>query len=128
MNSDINIVDSSGWLEYIAQTPRARFFSSVIEDTKHLLIPTIVLYEVFKKVLNDRGEKIALQVVARMYLASIVDMNSTIALSGARASLQYKLPMADSLIYATARQYEALLWTQDADMEALPGVRYFKKT
>lgn len=123
----MNVVDSSGWLEYIAQSPRARFFSGAIEDTKHLLVPAIVLYEVFKKVLRERGEEEALQVIAHMYLGVVIEIDADIALAGARMSVESKLPMADSLIYATSQRWNATLWTQDADLKGLEGVKYFEK-
>jgi predicted nucleic acid-binding protein len=120
----MNVVDSSGWLEYFADGPNADFFAPAIEKTPELIVPTLSLYEVFKRVFQQRGEGDALQAVAVMAQAAIVDLDMDLALSAARVSLDLSLPMADSIILATARRHGALLWTQDADFEGLQGVRY----
>ena len=120
----MNVVDSSGWLEYFASGPNAQFFSEPIENTAELLVPTISLYEVFKRILQQRGETEALQAVAFIQSGRIIDPTSTIALHAAKLSLELKIPMADSLILATAREKGAILWTQDSDFESLPGVEY----
>ncbi len=117
----MNIVDSSGWLEYFADSGRAQHFAAAIENTEKLVIPVITMYEVFKKVLRESGESAALTCVAQMQQGRVVDIGIALAMSAAR----FGLPLADSLIYATARQNEATLWTQDAHFEGLPGVRYF---
>jgi len=123
----MNLVDSSGWLEYFADGRNARFFAPALEDTENLIVSTINIYEVFKRVLQQRGEDAALQAVALMQQANIADVTSPIAMDAANLSAELKLPMADSLIFATARAYGATLWTQDADLEELPGVRFTKK-
>ena len=123
----MNLVDSSGWLEYFADDVNASFFAAAIEDPEHLIVPTISLYEVFKRVLQQRGEGPALQAVALMEQGQIIDLNASIALLGAKLSHELKLPMADALILATARSHEATLWTQDEDFKALGGVRYIAK-
>jgi predicted nucleic acid-binding protein len=123
----MNLVDSSGWLEYFADGRNARFFAPALEDTENLIVSTINIYEVFKRVLQQRGEDAALQAVALMQQANIADVTSPIAMDAANLSAKLKLPMADSLIFATARAYGATLWTQDADLDGLPGVRFTKK-
>lgn len=119
----MNVVDSSGWLEYFADTDRADFFAEAIEDTDHLVVPSICVYEVYKKVLRERGEGAATQIFSLMSLGRIVDLDSTIALEAAR----HPLPLADSIIYSTALRWKALLWTQDNHFEHTAGVRYFPK-
>ncbi len=123
----MNLVDSSGWLEYFADGCNAEFFAAAIEDTDNLIVSTINIYEVFKKVLQQRGEEAALQAVALMHQAGVADVTSSIAMDAVRLGAELKLPMADSLILATARMYGAILWTQDADFDGLPNVRYTKK-
>jgi predicted nucleic acid-binding protein len=120
----MNLVDTSGWVEYFFGEPNAGYFASAVERTGDLIVPVICLYEVFKKVNLVANEARALQAVAQMKQGSIVDVTEDIALSAALISLQYKLPMADSLIYATARAHRASLWTQDEHFRNLPGVKY----
>jgi predicted nucleic acid-binding protein len=120
----MNIVDSSGWLEYFAAGPNADFFSDPIEDSDELLVPTISLYEVFKKMLQERAETEALKAAAFMQSGTILDLTSTIALHAATISNELKIPMADSVMLASARENESTLWTQDADFEGLDDVRY----
>jgi len=120
-------VDSSGWLEYFADGPNADFFAPAIEDVSSLIVPTISLYEVFKRVLQQRGEGEALQAIAVMMEGRVVELTAEIALEAARLSVERRLPMADSVMLATARAYDAVLWTQDADFEGMEGVRYVAK-
>lgn len=122
----MNIVDSSGWLEYFAEGPNAEFFAPAITTTAELIVPTLSIYEVFKRVCLQRGETAALVAVALMEQGALVDLDSTIALSAARISLDLRLPMADSIMLATARSTGSVLWTQDADLERIEGVRYVK--
>jgi len=123
----MNVVDSSGWLEYFADAPNADFFAPVIENTDELIVPVISLYEVFKRILQQRDENEAWQAIAAMQQGQVVELTSSIALSAAKISATLKIPMADSLILATARAYQATLWTQDADFAPLPEVKYIKK-
>jgi toxin FitB len=120
----MNVVDSSAWLEYFAAGPDAPFFSFAIEKTEKLIVPSLSLYEVFRRVLQQRDENDALQAVTAMQQGRVVDLDASIALRAARISIDHKLPMADSVILATARAFGATLWTQDADFEGMPGVRY----
>ena len=123
----MNVVDSSAWLEYFADGPNAGFFAPAIEATDELIVPTICLLEVFKRVFQQRGEGPALQAVALMQQASVVDLDATLALVAARIGADAKLPLADSVVLATARQSSATLWTQDADFEGLPDVKFRAK-
>lgn len=123
----MNVMDSSGWLEYFADGPNADFFAPAIENLEELLVPTISLYEVFKRVLQQRGEENALEAVAVMMQGQVVELDSSIAISAAKISDELKMPMADSMMLATARIFEAFLWTQDADFASLSDVKYVSK-
>lgn len=120
----MNVVDSSAWLEYFADGPSAGYFAGAIENSADLIVPTVSVYEVFKRVLQQRGENAALTAVAVMQQGDVVDLTAPLALSAATLSVTHKLPMADSIMYATARAFSATLWTQDADFEHLPNVRF----
>ena len=123
----MNVVDSSGWLEYFADGPNAAYFAPAVETTRELLVPTLSLYEVFKRVLQQRGEGQALQAVALMQQGQIVDLTAAIALFAAKASIERRLPMADSIMLATAQTHGAAFWTQDADFKCVEGVKYVAK-
>jgi toxin FitB len=120
----MNIIDSSGWLEYFADGPNASFFSPPLQKTADLIVPTITIYEVFKVVLRQRSESDALQSVALMQQGSVIDLTSNISIRAAKISIDYRLPMADSVILATARVYKATIWTQDSDFKGIDGVQY----
>ena len=120
----MNVVDSSGWLEYAANGPNADFFAPAIEDAEHLIVPVVSIYEVFKRILQQRGENAALSMVALMRSGAVIELDETLALSAATLSHKLQLPMADSLILATARAHDATLWTQDKDFEGLEAVNY----
>jgi predicted nucleic acid-binding protein len=123
----MNVVDSSGWLEYFADGPNADFFAQAIEAVTELVVPTLSLYEVFKRVLQQRGEGDALQAVAIMIQGQVIDLDMDLALSAAKVSTELGLPMADSVMLATARAHAATLWTQDADFEQIADVQYVTK-
>lgn len=123
----MNVMDSSGWLAYFADDSNAEFFATAIENTENLLVPTISIYEVFKRVLQQFGEDKALEAVAVMMQGQLIDLDSAIAISAAKISDELKIPMADSIMLATARHYEAVLWTQDIDFENLADVKYVPK-
>ena len=123
----MNVVDSSAWLEYFANGPNASLFAAPIEDPDRLVVPSVTVYEVFKRVLQQRDEHHALRAVAAMQQANVVDLDLPLALAAARLSVETRLPMADSLVLATARAHDATLWTQDADFEGVPRVRYHAK-
>jgi predicted nucleic acid-binding protein len=120
----MNVVDSSAWLEYFADGPNADFFAPAVENLEKLLVPSICLLGVFKRVVQQRGESEALKAVAQMRQARVIDLDGTLALSAARISLDLKLPLADSIILATARAYGATAWTQDSDFKGIEGVKY----
>ena len=123
----MNVVDSSGWLEYFGNGDNASFFAQPLADAPNLIVPSISIFEVFKRVLVQRGETAALQATALMQQGRVVELEPALATSAAQLSVQLKLPMADSIILATARQFNATLWTQDADFEGQPGVRFVAK-
>lgn len=122
----MNLVDTSGWLEYFTDGKNAKFFAPVIEDTEKLIVSVINLYEVYKKVLLEKNENLAIQAVALMQQSKVIEVTEAISIFAARISIDYKLPMADSLIYATAKIHNAIVWTQDQDFENLENVKYFK--
>lgn len=123
----MNVVDSSGWLEYFAKASNAAFFRPAIHDTENLLVPTICIYEVYKRVLAQADEEEALAAIGWMASGQVVDLTQQIALLAADPSLEHHLSMADSMILATARAYHATLWTQDAHFAGLEGVKYIQK-
>lgn len=123
----MNVVDSSGWLEYFADGPNADLFAAPLGVVAELVVPSITLYEVFKVVCRQRGEDAAFQAVALMQQGRVIELTSSIALLAAKLSLDLKIPMADSIILATARLHDAQLWTQDDDFEGVPGVSYLPK-
>lgn len=123
----MNVVDSSGWLEYFAEGKNAQFFAPVIEDTEQLIVPAICLYEVFKRLLQQIGESEALVNIGDMHQGQIAELTAPIALEAAKLSIDLKIAMADSMILATAHAYNATLWTQDADFERVEGVQYIEK-
>lgn len=123
----MHLVDTSGWLEYFTDGKNANHFAPAILDTSNLLVSTINLYEVYKKVLAEKDENVAIQVLGLMQQGNVVAVDITLAISAAQLSRKFKLPMADSLIYASARRFNAIVWTQDADFKGLDGVKYFEK-
>jgi predicted nucleic acid-binding protein len=123
----MNLVDSSGWLEYFADGKNANFFAPAIEDTDSLIVSTINIYEVFKRVLIQRGEDAAIQAIALLQQGKIIDVSPTIAINAAKQSSDLKLPMADSIILTTAQSFNAILWTQDSDFQGIDGVKYIRK-
>lgn len=122
----MNLVDSSGWLEYFADGPNAEVFSEPLCDKASLVVPTISVYEVFKVVLRQRGEDAAFQAAALMQQGEVVGLSPSLAMVAAKTSLELSLPMADSIILETARQHHAILWTQDEDFSSIESVRYFR--
>jgi len=123
----MNVVDSSGWLEYFADSNHADFFADAIEDRQNLVVPAISIYEVYKRLYIQRGRDIALEAVAYMQTGKVVDMDTGLAIEAAEFSAEKKVPMADSIIYKIAQSHKAILWTQDIDLEGLDGVQYQKK-
>lgn len=121
----MNVVDSSAWLSWISDARNAQHFAVPIQDLENLLVPTITLTEVFKSMLRQTDVTKAMQAVTLMKLGKIVPLDDELAVDAAAYGIKLKLPLADSIIYATARRYDATLWTQDADFRDLPGVRFF---
>jgi toxin FitB len=123
----VNLVDSSGWLEYFTDGINASQFSSAIENSEKLLVSVVNIFEVYKKILTARDEHAAMLAVSLMQQAKVIPLTADISIHAASISVQYKIPMADSLVYATARAHNAVVWTQDADFENLPNVKFFRK-
>lgn len=123
----MNLVDSSGWLEYLADAPGADFFAPAIEDLHQLVVPQICMLEVVRKVYREKGEQPAVQALAQMKQGRMVGLTDSIILSAARLGMMHRLPLADSIVLATGRTYGTLVWTQDSDFEGLDGVKYTLK-
>jgi predicted nucleic acid-binding protein len=123
----MNVIDSSGWLEYFANGENADFFATAITDEASLVVPTICIYEVFKRLSLQRGNEAALQAIGMLYRGQLADLTDEVALQAAVLSLDHKLPLADSIILATARLHQATLWTQDEHFKDLPDVEYVEK-
>ena len=123
----MNVVDFSGWLEYFANGANAEFFAPPIEEVGKLIVPSISILEVFKRVIEQRGEGDALRAAEQMQQGQVVDLDTALATSAARISFDLKLPLADSVILATARAHDAVVWTQDADFVGIEGVKYVAK-
>ena len=129
MNQTVNynLIDSSAWLEYFAETINSKPFIKPIENIKNIILPTIIIFEVFKKISTERGENEARIYITSMSNAHVIELDKELSLSASMISIEYKLGMADSIIYATALKYNATLWTQDADFKGLKNVKYFEK-
>ena len=123
----MNVVDSSAWLEYFTDGRNATAFARPIHATTQLVGPSVSLFVVFKRVMTQRGEDVAVEAVAMMRQGRVVPLDDALALEAARLSVEHRMPMADSIILATARAHRATLWTQDADFKDLPEVRYLAK-
>ena len=123
----MNIVDSSGWLAYFADEPNAKYFLAPLNDSAKLVVPSVTIYEVFKVILREAGENDALQSVVAMQKGTVVDLDASLAIAASLLSLEHNLPMADSIILATAREFKAVIWTQDADFKNINNVKYFPK-
>lgn len=123
----MNVVDSSGWLEYFADSENAAIFAPVIGDSDHLMAPAICIYEVFKRILTQSRLSTVQTHIGDMYIGHIVDIDGSLARSAAQLSAQEKLPTADSLILAVVRAHNAVLWTQDEHFKGLAGVQYIEK-
>ena len=123
----MNVVDTSGWLEYFAEGPNARHFASAVRVPDNLVVPTVTLYEVFKVVLRETDTNAALQAVAALQKGTVIALTPTLAIESAKLSLLHALPMADAIILATAHAHGATLWTQDVHFKDIRGVKYFPK-
>jgi predicted nucleic acid-binding protein len=123
----MNIVDSSGWLAYFADDANAKHFLTPLHDSSTLVVPTVTIYEVFKVILRESGENDALQAIIAMQKGTVADLTASLAIAASKMSLAHHLPMADSIILATAREFNATLWTQDSDFKNIRNVKYFPK-
>ena len=123
----MNLVDSTGWLEYFVDGKNAALFAPIIEKMEELIVSPVNIFEIFKKILLEKDEHAAMATVVFMQQARVIEISSMIALQAAKISYEKKLPMADSLIYATARMHDAIVWTQDAHFKGLDGVKCFDK-
>ena len=120
----MNLVDSSAWIEYFIDGQHAQSFSRAVEQVQKLIVPTVVIYEVFKFLFREASEAQAWKAIAAMHLGKVVDLGVDTSLQAAQISLEFNLPMADSFILATAKEYKATLWTLDADFKGMEGVKY----
>ena len=123
----MNVVDSSAWLSYFADDANAKVFSTPIESIEELIVPSITITEVFKYILRQRSEDMALEAIAHMEQGNVVSLDSSLAIEAAKYGIDYKLPLADSIIYATGQKFKAVIWTQDIDFKLLEGVQYYPK-
>jgi len=123
----VNLVDSSAWLEYFADGPNASFFARAVENSRKLIVPTIVFFEVYKRVRQQRGQRDALEAISALQHGRVIDLTMALAIAAAGISHSEKLPMADSIIIATARAEHATIWTQDADFEKIARVKFRAK-
>ncbi|WP_428356877.1 type II toxin-antitoxin system VapC family toxin [Methyloprofundus sp.] len=123
----MNVVDSSAWLSYFAGDANAEVFSTPIENIEKLIVPSITITEVFKYILRQRGEGMALEAIAHMEQGKVVSLDSSLAIDATKYGVDYKLPLADSIIYATGQKFKAVIWTQDIDFKSLEGVEYYSK-
>jgi predicted nucleic acid-binding protein len=123
----MNIVDSSCWLEYLTGSEIGEKVAKAVEDIKSLIVPSIILYEVFKKLLIEKDEDVAFFVIAQMKQGKVIDLDGDLSIFAARLGKEYSLALADSIIYATALKYDSILWTQDKHFKDLKGVKYFRK-
>lgn len=124
----MNIVDSSGWLEYFSGGPNADHFLVPLQDSSSLIVPVITIYEVFKVILRESKENEAFQAIAAMQKGKTIELTTRIAMNASKQSLQYNLPMADSIILSTAQLYGCTIWTQDSDFKDIPSVKFFPKS
>jgi len=123
----MNVVDSSAWLSYFSGDTNATEFSIPIENIEELIVPSITITEVFKYILRQRNEGVALEAIAHMEQGKVISFDSSLAIDAARYGIEHKLPLADSIIYATGQKFNALIWTQDIDFKSLKGVKFFPK-
>ncbi len=123
----MNVLDSSGWLAYFADEPNAEYFLTPLNDPASLVVPAITIYEVFKVILRETTENEAFQAAIAMQKGTVVDLTASLAMAASRLSIDCNLPMADSIILATAQQFDALIWTQDSHFENIHHVKYFPK-
>jgi predicted nucleic acid-binding protein len=122
------IIDTSGWLEYFTGGPNSNLFATAIKNNAKIIIPTIILYELWKKISREKGEDKAIELVAQLKRYDIIPLDESLSISAAKISNEYKIPLADSIIYATAKKHNAILWTQDSDFKDFKNVKYIEKS
>lgn len=122
----MNLVDSCGWLEYFANGPNSNFFSTPIEDTENLIVPTICVFEVFKRVSQQRGEHEALKAISAMLQGNVKNLDLQTSITAAKESLENELPLADSIVLATAKISKATIWSQDEHFKKIAEIKYKK--
>jgi len=124
----MNVVDSSGWIEFLVGGPNAGFFETPLILQDELLVPSVIMLEVYRYVLRNEGREKALSVAATMCEGRVIDLGTGLAIEAAELGASHGLPLADSIIYASALSHEATLWTQDADFDGLDHVEYRSKS
>lgn len=120
--SERYVVDSSGWLEYVTEDSKVELFAPYIEGEKPVVVPTIVIYEVYRHLVREHGESVAQQFFSQALRNQVFQLDVYTAIAAAELGLKHKLAMADAIIYATARASQAELVTSDVDFAGLPGV------
>ena len=123
--ASLNVVDSSGWIEFFTAGPNGPRFRKVIAKQERLVVPTIALYEVCKVLARRLAPDLVATCLNVMRLGQIIDLTDARAIAAAQASRQHGLALADAAMYSIAREHGATFWTQDADYQGLPGVQYF---
>jgi predicted nucleic acid-binding protein len=121
-----NLVDTSAWLEYFTNGPNAEYFAKAIEDTDNLIVSVINIYEIYKKILTDKSKSDALEAIALLMQGTVIDFNIDLAIKASQISKEHKLPMADSILLATALKYNSILWTQDQHFENISDIIRYK--
>jgi len=122
------LVDTCGWLEYFTEGPLAENYAPFLEkNSQELLVPVIVVYEVYKFLKRETDEELALAAIAQLENCKLAELDSSLAMEAADISVEHRLAMADAIVYATARHYQAELISSDVDFEHLPDVNYIKK-
>jgi predicted nucleic acid-binding protein len=123
----MNLIDSSGWIEYLLGSPRADLFAPAIEQRDTLLVPVIALYEVHKILSRKLPAEKVEQALDVMRLGRVVDLTDRRAIAAAHVAVKHRLAMADAVMYSVALEFKATFWTQDVDYDSLPSVNYFPK-
>lgn len=123
----MNVVDSSGWIEFFLAGPSGPLFKPVIEQRGKLLVPVIALYEVHKILSRKLPAEVVASCLDVMRLGRVLDLTDRRAISAADVAVQHRLAMADAVMYSLALEHKATFWTQDVDYEGLPGVNFFPK-
>ena len=124
----MNVVDSSGWVEYLLDSPRADLFALAIEQRDQLIVPVIALYEVHKILSRKLPEVAVMQALDVMRLGRVIELTDRRAIAASVTAARHKLAMADAVMYSVALEHKATFWTQDVDYQGLPSVQFFAKT